>query len=164
MRYTVDISGQSLDVEWGLGDNGYTCKCTAESSHLSPETVTTLLVNWLYPRYKLKSVIQQQKIHINLNSNIYVCGMIYIFEAKFNIWTQILPFGFKTGNLQFIQLCQIYWYFSVSYTIIYKHNYLRRLLNLSLYTSKITNVLISKLSEKLNSILAETRNASIYTV
>ena len=48
---------------------------------------------------------------------------MYIFKAKFNIWTINSSFWFKTGNLQFFQLCQIYSGISVSDTIIYKHNY-----------------------------------------
>ena len=43
----------SLDGKgvWGRTDTGI---CVAESLHCSPETITTLFVNWLYPNTKFK--------------------------------------------------------------------------------------------------------------
>ena len=41
----------SLDRR-GIWGRIYTCVCVAESLCCSPETITTLFVNWLYPNTK----------------------------------------------------------------------------------------------------------------
>ena len=50
------MSGGSLDGR-EVWRRMSTCICIAESLRFSPETITTLFVNWLYPN---KKVLKQQ--------------------------------------------------------------------------------------------------------
>ena len=56
LLYSTGDSAQCYLAAWMQGGVGtmHTCVCTAESLHCSPETITTLFVNQLYPNTKQK--------------------------------------------------------------------------------------------------------------
>ena len=52
---TADSAQRDVQPGWeGMRGRMHTCVCTAESLHCSPETITTLFVNHLYPNTKQK--------------------------------------------------------------------------------------------------------------
>ena len=88
----------------GLWGGIHTCICMAKSFRCSPETLTTVFVNCLYPNTKQtikQKNISQIKIRLNISLEIYWDGnsVLCFFTFYSSISHSIHPSNFKTFEI-----------------------------------------------------------------